>query len=116
MGRKSNETSIPEVGNKEVKINYPGFSMCDNQIPDELANAKVGDMCRLEIIVKKVGDDIDTYDDNKPRVQVEIHKLGFLAKAGKLKFDEYDKLDEEGKKKYDEEHLEEEKAEENGQS
>jgi len=90
MGKKSNDEAQPAISNsKEVKISYPGFSMCDKQIPQELADAKVGDMCRLEIVVKKTGDDLDTYDGNKPRIQVEIHKLGYLAKAGKMSKEEY---------------------------
>jgi hypothetical protein len=107
MGRKSNETPAIAEGGKKIKISYPGFSMCDNQIPEELASAKVGDMCRLEIVVKKTGDDIDTYDDNKPRIQVEIHKLGYIGKAGKLSKEEYFSKSEEERKDYDTKQLEE---------
>jgi hypothetical protein len=107
MGRKSNETPSTVEGSKKVKISYPGFSMCNMQIPKEVADMKVGDSCRCEIIMKKVGDDIDTYDDNKPRVQVEIHKLGFLSKAGGKTKDEYLNMSDEERLAEDKKVLEE---------
>ena len=90
---------------KEPRIHYPVFSISGDRIIEELANAKVGDMCRLEIVVKKVADSIDGYD-KEPRVELEVHKMGYLAKAGKKNFEEYDKMNEEEKEKYDKEDIE----------
>ena len=78
--------------------------MVGDQIPDELKNIKNNEMCRLELIVRKVGDNIDTYAEGQPRrIEVEIHKLGYIAQAGKKTFEEYDKSSKEEKEEYDKE-------------
>ena len=92
MGRKE-EAPTAEGKRKEPQIRYPSFSMVGGQILDELKNVKNNEMCRLEIIVRKVGDNIDTYTEGQPRrIEVEIHKVGYIAHAGKKTFDEYNKF------------------------
>ncbi len=96
--------SIAESSKGKNKISYPGFSITEN-IPEELANAKVGDMMRCEIIVKKVGDSIETYNESKPRVEMEVYKLGCIGKAGKISKEEYFAKSDEDRAKYDKEQM-----------
>jgi len=117
MGHKEESPSIaPAEGkSKKVRISYPGFSMRGDSIPEELKTAAVGDKCRLEIIVRKTGDSIDTYGNQEPRVEVEIHSLGYIGKAGKVSKEEYLAKSEDERGKYDKEQMDaepEEKKEE----
>ncbi len=106
MGKKKEIEMQPTEGkSKEVKMSYPSFGMTGDKIPTEIANAKVGDMGRCEIIIKKIGDSIDTYGKGESRVEVEIHKLGYLGKSGKLTKEEYMSKNDEEKAKYDEEQV-----------
>ena len=102
MGHKSEMPSQPTGASKqETKISYPGFSMTGDQIPKELGNMKNGEKCRCEIIVRKIGDNIDTYAKGEPRrIEVEIHKLGCME--GKISEDEYKEMSDEEKDKADE--------------
>lgn len=104
MGRKQEQpTSQPAIEGEKIepKITYPTFSITDDQIPDELNNAKNNDKCRLEIIVRKIGDNIDTYAKGEPRrIELEIHKLGYIGK--KVSVGEYKNMSNEEKDKVDE--------------
>ena len=114
MGRKEEGlTSVaPTEGkSKKVRISYPGFSMRGDSIPEEMKKATVGDMCRCEIVIKKIGDSIDTYSNQEPRVEVEIRQLGYLGKAGKLNKDEYLNASDEEREKNDKENMEAEPEE-----
>jgi hypothetical protein len=115
MGKKIDNESQPAVpsSGKKNRISYPGFSISEI-IPQELKDAPVGSTCRLEIIVKKTGDTIETYNEGKPRVELEIHKLGYIGKAGKMGKEEYLNASEEDREKNDKENIEEEKEEEEG--
>lgn len=106
MGKKEKplDTASPQETKQEPKIRYPSFSISGERIIEELSSAKVGDMCRLEIVVKKTGDMIDGYD-KESRIELEIHKMGYLAKAGKKSFEEYDKMSGEEREKYDRERI-----------
>ena len=111
MGKKS-EGSIPVGGEKEkVRINYPSFSISGDKIPEELSNAKVGEKCRCEIIIKKIGDSIDTYNKGENRIEVEIHSLGVIGKAGKLAKEEYLALPDDKREEYDKKQVEEDSKE-----
>lgn len=103
MGKKhdSGEMAVPSEGKQ--RISYPTFSLSGDRIPEELANAKVGDTCRLNIIVKKFADSIDTYGDGESRVEVEIRKLEY--QSGKVSIDEYKNMTSEEKDKADEEEI-----------
>lgn len=104
---------------KKQKIRYPSFSMRGEDIPEELKNAKNGDMCRCEIIIRKIGDNIDTYAEGEPRrVEVEVRKLGYIGKAGKMSKEEYLNASDDEREKNDKENMEEEpeeKEEENAE-
>ena len=104
MGHKSEMPSQPVEGKGETKISYPGFSMVGDQIPEGLGNMKNGEKCHLDIIVRKIGDNIDTYAKGEPRrIEVEIHKLGY--EGSKVSKEEYKNMSDEGKDKIDEEQV-----------
>ena len=104
MGRKEPMEQPVEGKSKEPKITYPSLSIKGDKIPEELKDAKLLTMFRCEIIVKKIGDDIVTYDEGEPRrVELEIHKLGYIGKAGKLSKEEYLSASEEEREKNDKE-------------
>ncbi len=108
MGHKEEGPTIATEGkSKKVKISYPGFSIKGDNIPGELNKAENGTLHRIEIIVRKTGDNIDTYVEGEPhRVEMEVHKLGYIGKAGKLSREEYLGKSEEDRAKYDQEQLE----------
>ncbi len=99
MGKKHKTEGMAQPMDKP-HVSYPSFSLSGDLIPDELANKKVGQMCRLEILVKKVGDSVSSYDNGEQRIELEIHKLGYVG--GKVGKEEYDKMSEEEKNKADE--------------
>ena len=105
MGRKNEGPTAVGENEGKTRISYPGFSITGDKIPEELANAKVGDKCRLEIIVKKIGDRIDTYGKGEPSIEIEVHSLGYIGKAGKLSKEEYLGKSDDEKSKYDEEQV-----------
>ena len=105
MGYKD---SIPAAVNEkqsEPKIHYPSLSLHKN-IPEELMGKDIGEVCRIELVVKVVGKSIDQYsEDRNERVELEVHKLGFIGKAGKLSKEEYLSKSEEERAAYDKEQL-----------
>lgn len=107
MGQK-HETGgecCPTQSNKETKISYPSFSISGDKIPSEIGDMKNGEKCRCEIIVRKIGDNIDTYAKGEPRrIEVEIHKLGYSGDA-KIPKDEYENMSDEEKDKADEQEV-----------
>ncbi len=108
MGKKIDTEAQPTVaGDKETKISYPSFSISGDQIPEGLGNMKNGEKCHLDIIVRKIGDNIDTYAKGEPRrIEVEIHKLGY--EGSKVNEDEYKNMSDEDKDKADEKEVMEE--------
>ncbi len=103
MGKKQESCgeSPTIVNNTETKISYPSFSISEDKIPEEMGNMKSGEKCRCEIIVRKVGDNIDTYTKGEPRrIEVEIHKLGCMD--SKVSEDEYKDMTDAEKDKADE--------------
>jgi hypothetical protein len=106
MGHKMEEPTAVGEGKEKNKMSYPSFSITGDKIPDELKSAELETMCRCEIIIKKVGDDIDTYAEGQPRrIQLEIHKLGYIGKAGKVTKDEYLAKSPEERDTYDREQV-----------
>ncbi len=101
LGKETETGTQPAENKGEKKISYPSFSISGDQIPDELGNIKNGDKCRLEVIVRKVGDNIDTYAKGEPRrIELEIHKLGYVGK--KVSEEEYKDMSDDEKDKADE--------------
>ncbi len=113
MGYKE---SIPTAVNEKLvkpKIRFPLFSLCKN-IPEELMGKDIGEVCQIELVVKVVGKSIDQYsEDRGERLELEIHKLGFIGKAGKLSKEEYLSKTEEERAEYDKEQIETKDEEEN---
>ncbi len=110
MGKKQESCGESPIiaGSKETKISYPSFSISEDKIPEEMGNMKNGEKCRCEIIVRKVGDNIDTYAKGEPRrIVVEIHKLGCMD--SKVSEEEYKSMSDEEKDKMDEEEVMSEK-------
>jgi hypothetical protein len=94
------------------KVSYQTFSIRGDKIPQELQDAVNGAKCRLEIIVRKVGDTIDTYTDEEPRrVELEIRGLGYIGKAGKISKEEYLAKTEDERTDYDKKQMEDESKE-----
>lgn len=118
MGYKdSTSTAVPSE-TKQPQIRFPSFSL-EKNIPEDLMGKDIGEMCRLELVVKIVGKSINQYSENKnERVELEIHKLGYIGKAGKLSKEEYLSKSDEEREKYDRDSMEEEpeKKEEEGQN
>lgn len=107
MGHKMEAYPV-EASNKErtsvakVRIDYPHLSFVGDQIPDELKDVPNDGMCRLEIIVRKTGDSIDTYAEDEPRrIEVEVQKMAYIGKGGKATKDEYLSMDENEREEYD---------------
>ena len=102
MGYKMSGSEIAPSNKGEDKMMYPSLHL-DKNIPEEILAKDVGHVCRLEIVAKIVS---KSEIDNGKSVSLEIHKLGYLGKAGKKTFEEYDKLGDEEKKNYDKEQME----------
>ena len=106
MGYKDSMGTVGPSEQKEPKIRYPSFSLSKN-IPPELMGKDMGATCRIELVVKVIGKSIDQYsEDRHERLELEIHKLGYLANSeGKTK-DEYLGMDEDQRAEYDKKQLE----------
>lgn len=102
MGYKDEVPTV--IGNeekKQPKTRYPSFSLHKN-IPENLSSKDVGEMCRIELIVKVIGKSIDQYsEDRNERIELEIHKMGFISNGSKLSKGEYLKLSDNEKLDYD---------------
>lgn len=105
LGKKIDTEAQSTVSeNKETKISYPSFSISGDQIPDGIGDMKNGEKCRCEIIVRKVGDNIDTYAKGEPRrIELEIHKLGY--EGSKVSEEDYKNMTDEEKDKTDEDEV-----------
>ena len=118
MGYKDSTSTAVLSETKQPQIRFPSFSL-EKNIPEDLMGKDIGEMCRLELVVKIVGKSINQYSENKnERVELEIHKLGYIGKAGKLSKEEYLSKSDEEREKYDRDSMEEEpeKKEEEGQN
>ena len=105
LGRKDSGPTTAPLEANQSKVRYPSLTLSKN-IPEELMGKYIGAECRLEIIVKVMGKSIDTYSEDKSeRVELEIRKLGYIGKAGKLSKEEYLGKSDDEKAKYDEEQV-----------
>jgi hypothetical protein len=112
MGYKDKISTGAPVEAKQPQIRFPSFSL-ERNIPEELMGKDIGETCRLELVVKVVGKSINQYSENKnERIELEIHKLGYIGKAGKMGKEEYLNASDEEREKNDKENIEEDKEEE----
>ena len=103
MGFKDSAPAPTEA--KSPKVRYPSLSL-DKNIPEELMGKDIGDTCRLELVVKVMGKSINQYSEDKnERIELEIHKCGYLSGGGKTK-DEYIEMSEDDRAEYDKDKLE----------
>lgn len=101
VGRKMEAPIAVGEGKDKNKISYPIL-----YIPsDVLSGKEIGEMCRLEVIVKITG-------LQEKETTLEIHKVGYIGKAGKMSKDEYLKASDDEREKNDRENMEEEPKEE----
>lgn len=110
MGWKPKKSEGPQVAESapEPKMQYPRMYI-ERNVPSELMDKDVGNICRLEIVAKVVSKSIDERDENKSeRCELEIHKLGYIGKAGKMSKEEYLKASDEEREKNDRENISEE--------
>ncbi len=112
MGWKPKETERPQVTSSEApKMQYPRMYI-ERNVPPDLMDKDVGHICRLEILAKVVSKSIDERDENKnERLELEIHKMGYLGKSGKATKEEYIAMDDEKKEDYHKKMMEEEREE-----
>jgi len=103
LGHKS-EGPI-EVGAKgKAKIHYQTISLTGDEIPSELGAAENESQCRLEIVVRKIGDSIDIYAKGEPRrVEIQLRKLAYLGKAGKASMKEFSNMTSKQREEYQDE-------------
>ena len=109
MGYKPLKTDAPQaVGLSEPKMQYPSLYI-DRKVPQEIMDKDVGEMCRLEVVGKIKSKSIDSTSDGeeKQRVEIEIHKMGYIGKAGKVTRDEYLSKNDEEREEYDKKEVEE---------
>ena len=76
MGHKMDKTEAQPIS--EDKMMYPSLHV-SHKMPAELQDKDVGDMCRLEVIGKIVSKSVGEYGST---MDVEVHKMGYLGKAG----------------------------------
>jgi hypothetical protein len=112
MGNQMKETkALTPVGEEPPKVSYPTLYL--DKSPEDLMNKEIGEMCRLEVIVKIIGKRIsDNNEGKKETIDLEIHQLGYMAKAGKKNKDEYLAMDEKAREAYDKEQIVTEKNKE----
>lgn len=99
MGKKMSKEGMPVMqGEDKDKMMYPALHM--EKIPDDLKDKDVGHICRMEILGKVVS---KSERENGESMEIEVHKMGYLSKAGGKTFEEYDKSSKEEKEMHDKE-------------
>lgn len=100
MGYKEEGLGVEVPSKSEKKIRYPSLYL-NNKVPDDLMDKDVGHMCRIEIIGKVVSKGIDEGQSRKrENLTIEIHKIGYISKAGKATKEEYKKMSDKEKEEY----------------
>ena len=99
MGYKlpKGEGPIPAEGSSESNMLYPSMHI-DKKIPEDLRSKDVGEMCRLEVVGKVVS---KSENDRGESMSIEVHKMGYIGKGGKVTKDEYLDMDEDKREEYD---------------
>jgi hypothetical protein len=104
VGHKQEVTAVPEGNKEKNKIIYPTLYLPS----DVLTGKEVGEMCRLEIVAKITG---QQESEDRKETTLEIHKVGYLGKAGKMNKEEYLNASDDEIDKNDRENIEEESEE-----
>ena len=104
MGKKPEKgAEIPVPAGGEPKIYYPTLSLYD-KVPDELMDKPLGSMCRIEIVGKIINKGIDENKrGRRESMSIDIHKMGYIGKAGRVSKEEYNKMSDSEKEDYDKE-------------
>ena len=105
MGRKGNGLETASPSNEKNRIYYPSLHL-DTKVPPMLMDKDIGEMCRLEIVGKIVSKSINENDRTEGRrenMTIEVHKMGYVGKAGKLTKKEYLSKNEDEREEYDKE-------------
>lgn len=102
LGEKQGTTPVEVSKRKPPQpVIYPTFSLKDDKIPPLLEKAELNTTFPCEIVVKKVSDEVSTWDKNRPRlIRLEIQKMRLLK----------EKNGENVNKKYDKQNFEEPNA------
>ena len=102
MGYKPKKTDMSQPMNtEEPKIQYPNMYI-DHNVPEDIMDKDVGHICRLEIVAKVISKSIDEHGgDKRMRVELEIHKMGYISEAGKKTKDEYLDMNDNEREDYD---------------
>lgn len=101
VGHKMEAPTAVGEGKDKNKIIYPTL-----YIPSDILSGKeVGEMCRLEVIVKITG---QQESEERKETTLEIHKVGYIGKASKMSKEEYLNASDEEREKNDKENLPEE--------
>lgn len=106
LGMKMKDMRPIEATNgNENKIRYPSLFL--DKAPMDLMDKEIGHVCRIEAIVKIVGKHISDGPEGKRKtIDLEFHKLGYKTPSGKMDKDEYLKMNDEDRAKYDKEDVE----------
>ena len=107
MGFKYPETEAQPASpsNGDRKTHYPTLFLSD-KVPDDLMGKEIGAMCRIEIVAKVTSKGINESGKKKSqRMDLEIHKMGLIGKAGKATKKEYIEMNDDEKRQYDMEDL-----------
>ena len=98
MGHKMKGPEVAPSNNG--KTMYPSLYL--DKIPQELKGKEIGHVCRLELVGKIVS---ISENDNGSNMSIEVQKLGYTGKAGKLSEKEYLSKPKEEREEYDKEQV-----------
>lgn len=99
MGYKSKKDEGPQVigpGSGD-KIQYPTLHI-SKKIPEDLRDKKIDEMCRIEIVGRIASISKDEYGES---IGIEIQKMGYIGKGGKVTKEEYMDMSDEKREEYD---------------
>ena len=103
LGRKDEAGGVCVGEKRNAKVRYPTISLVGDQIPEELKDAKNESHCRIEIVVRKVGDSVDTYTKGEPRrIELELRKLAYISKVKKASMKEFQNMNSKEREEYQE--------------
>ncbi len=104
LGHKSETTLAVPESKQEKRITYPSLYL--ENAPEAMMDKDIGHICRLEIIAKVKSKSIDERNDKtQHRMEFEVQKIGYVAKAGGYSKEEYLSKSQEDREKIDEEEV-----------
>lgn len=102
LGYKMSDEGIAAPGDRKDKTTYYPSIHISKNVPGELMDKEVGDMCRLEVVAKIVSKNISEGESGeKESITIDVHKLGYIGKAGKVTKEEYLNKSKEARDEYD---------------